>query len=96
MVSSSSVACEEKCAVMSISEEEECGLEFRDDIIEEVEEDNRFTLVGTLLIDNPVKFHIMRATMMAVWRPAKGISTKTMRLDCYGTVVGSKFTDTIV
>lgn len=39
-------------------------------------DDFKYTLVGKLLTEKPVKFNFMRDTLAAVWRPGKGMSVK--------------------
>ena len=66
---------------LSIDEEEEVGLVFKEDEIQAEKEENlnlQFCLVGRFLIDKAINFPAMKNTMAGLWRPGKGICIKDL------------------
>lgn len=83
MAASSSRSLEEVCAALTLAEEEEAGLEISDEELPVLRENHSFTLVGRLLTDKPIKFHIMKDTLAAAWRPGKGVCIKELSTNLF-------------
>lgn len=78
MAASSSRSLDEVYSSLSISEEEEFGLEVGADIVGFTLEDLKLSLMGKLLTDKPIKFQFLKDTMAATWRPGKGVCIKEL------------------
>lgn len=78
MAASSSRSLDEAYSSLTISEEEEFGLEVGEDVAINTPVDSKYTLVGKLLTDKPVKFQFFKDTMAATWRPGKGVCIKEL------------------
>ncbi|KAH9750457.1 reverse transcriptase domain-containing protein [Citrus sinensis] len=66
---------------LSIDEEEEVGLVFKEDEIQAekgAKLNLQFCLVGSFLTDKAINFPAMKNTMAALWRPGKGICIKDL------------------
>nr|GMC99692.1 putative serine/threonine-protein kinase [Ipomoea batatas] len=73
MASSISVLLEERYTSLKPAEEEEGRLEFCDEDVIEVNKDHVLALVGRLLAEKAIKFHILKDTMAAVFWPGKSV-----------------------
>lgn len=81
-MASSSRSLDAACASLSLLEEDE-GLEFGNDEFQTTKEELNYSLVGKLLTEKPFKFHILRDTMAAVWRPGKGMSVMELSTNLF-------------
>nr|GMD81146.1 uncharacterized protein LOC109179748 [Ipomoea batatas] len=79
-MASTAEAIEERCAALTLEEEEEIGglVVGAEDVCEEVQS-FKFAAVGRLLTDRPIKFPIVRDTMAGVWRLGKGVTIKELQ-----------------
>lgn len=74
MAESSSRSLENACALLSLIEDEDEGLVIGNDDIKEVGEEFKFTLVGHLATEKPIKFNVLKDTLALVWSPGKGMN----------------------
>lgn len=63
-----------ECSLLSLDVEDNGGLDFDIEIENAAGVKHKFTLVGTLITEKPVKFNVLRDTMARVWHPRKGVN----------------------
>nr|GMD01498.1 uncharacterized protein LOC112095696 [Ipomoea batatas] len=80
MASSISVLLEERYTSLKPAEEEEGRLEFCDEDVIEVNKDHVLALVGRLLAEKAIKFHILKDTMAAVFWPGKSSKARSSKM----------------
>ncbi|XP_019150072.1 PREDICTED: uncharacterized protein At4g02000-like [Ipomoea nil] len=73
---------EERCAELTIAEEEINGLEAPDPPIPIVEA-SQYNLIGRFLTDRTIKFDHMQQVMALVWRPVKGMCAVALTEDLF-------------
>ncbi|XP_019197295.1 PREDICTED: uncharacterized protein LOC109191165 [Ipomoea nil] len=76
-VNMATLSIEERCAALSITEEETGGLAVPD-LQESARSSDYWTLVGRFLTDRLVKFNHMQQIMASVWRPVMGMHATSL------------------
>lgn len=67
---------EEQYAALNIHDTDEVEIQLDEGVLNPTEDDEIFTLVGTVYTDKIVKFNYMKEILATVWRPIKGMLAK--------------------
>lgn len=70
-------------AHINVVDPNEKGLVFDDADVPEAVEEYCWCLVGTLLTEKTIHFHSMKNTLMALWKPVKGMLFRELGEHCY-------------